>query len=104
MHNKHKIIILAALAILSVALFISYDLGYWQYTLPRRIEKVAAIVLTGGAIAFSSVIFQTITNNRILTPSILGLDSLYLFLQTFIVYIFGSTNIIIMNKNLNFLL
>ena len=104
MHNKHKIIILAALAILSVALFISYDLGYWQYTLPRRIEKVAAIVLTGGAIAFSSVIFQTITNNRILTPSILGLDSLYLFLQTFIVYIFGSTNIVIMNKNLNFLL
>lgn len=104
MHNKHKIIILAALAVLSVALFISYDLGYWQYTLPRRIEKVAAIVLTGGAIAFSSVIFQTITNNRILTPSILGLDSLYLFLQTFIVYIFGSTNIVIMNKNLNFLL
>ncbi|MBX9986033.1 iron chelate uptake ABC transporter family permease subunit [Priestia aryabhattai] len=104
MHNKHKIIILAALAILSAALFISYDLGYWQYTLPRRIEKVAAIVLTGGAIAFSSVIFQTITNNRILTPSILGLDSLYLFLQTFIVYIFGSTNIVIMNKNLNFLL
>ncbi|MBY0027901.1 iron chelate uptake ABC transporter family permease subunit [Priestia aryabhattai] len=104
MHNKHKIIILAVLAILSVALFISYDLGYWQYTLPRRIEKIAAIVLTGGAIAFSSVIFQTITNNRILTPSILGLDSLYLFLQTFIVYIFGSTNIVIMNKNLNFLL
>ncbi|MED3957880.1 iron chelate uptake ABC transporter family permease subunit [Priestia aryabhattai] len=104
MHNKYKIIILAALAILSAALFISYDLGYWQYTLPRRIEKVAAIVLTGGAIAFSSVIFQTITNNRILTPSILGLDSLYLFLQTFIVYIFGSTNIVIMNKNLNFLL
>ncbi|MBX9967528.1 iron chelate uptake ABC transporter family permease subunit [Priestia aryabhattai] len=104
MHNKHKIIILAALAVLSAALFIGYDLGYWQYTLPRRIEKVAAIVLTGGAIAFSSVIFQTITNNRILTPSILGLDSLYLFLQTFIVYIFGSTNIFIMNKNLNFLL
>lgn len=46
MHNKYKIIILAALAILSAALFISYDLGYWQYTLPRRIEKVAAIVLT----------------------------------------------------------
>lgn len=104
MHNKHKIVILAALAVLSAVLFISYDLGYWQYTLPRRIEKVAAIVLTGGAIAFSSVIFQTITNNRILTPSILGLDSLYLFLQTFIVYIFGSTNIFIMNKNLNFLL
>ncbi len=64
MHNKYKIIILAALAVLSAALFISYDLGYWQYTLPRRIEKVAAIVLTGGAIAFSSVIFQTITNNQ----------------------------------------
>ena len=45
------------------------------------------MTLTGGAIAFSSVVFQTLTNNRILTPSILGLDALYLFLQTAIIYL-----------------
>ncbi|MEW4283068.1 iron chelate uptake ABC transporter family permease subunit [Priestia koreensis] len=105
MHNNNrKLIAISMVAIVFIALFLSYDLGYWPYTLPRRIEKVSAMVLTGGAIAFSTVIFQTITNNRVLTPSILGLDSLYLFLQTVIIYLFGSTNLLITSKPVNFVL
>src|SRR5699024_9574981 len=44
------------------------------------------------------------TNNRILTPSIMGIDSLYLLTQTFIIYIFGSQSLLMMNSNLNYLL
>ena len=50
------------------------------------------------------MIFQTITNNRILTPSVLGLDWLYIFIQTVIVFIFGAKSIVIVNNNLNFIL
>jgi iron complex transport system permease protein len=60
--------------------------------------------VVGCAIAFSTVIFQTVTNNKILTPSILGLDSMYMLIQTGVIFIFGSTHIMIMNKNLNFLI
>lgn len=61
-------------------------------------------MLTGGGIAVSSVIFQTVTNNRILTPSVLGLDSLYTMLQTVIVFIFGSANVALIGSNVNFIL
>src|SRR5690606_25784695 len=76
----------------------------WDYVLPRRTMKILAIVLTGSAIAFSTVVFQTITNNRILTPSIIGLDSLYLLIQTFIIFAFGSTHLTLMNKHINFII
>ena len=72
--------------------------------LPRRVIKIIAIIVVGCAIAFSTVIFQTVTNNKILTPSILGLDSMYMLIQTGVIFLFGSTHIMIVNKNLNFLI
>jgi len=75
----------------------------WDYNLSKRIPKVIAIAVTGGSIAFSSMIFQTVTNNRILTPSILGLDSLYMFVQTISVFLFGASSIFMINRNVNFM-
>ena len=60
--------------------------------------------MTGSGVAVSSVIFQTVTNNRILTPSVLGLDSLYNLFQTLIVFSLGSLNVALMGSNLNFLI
>ena|SRR5690625_3669760 len=105
MGYKKKTAILGVVALLLALLFIFYDLtGNIGYILPKRIIKVVAIVITGGAIAFSTTIFMTITNNRILTPSIMGLDSLYMLTQTFIVFVFGSKSLIMMNSNINYLL
>jgi iron complex transport system permease protein len=96
---------LAVLAAALTAGYIFWDLGpNWDYALPRRVIKIIAIIVVGCAIAFSTVIFQTVTNNKILTPSILGLDSMYMLIQTGVIFIFGSTHIMIMNKNLNFLI
>ncbi|TDL78903.1 iron chelate uptake ABC transporter family permease subunit [Peribacillus frigoritolerans] len=105
MNNKTKLIILAIISILFAAVFLFYDVGRNpDYVIPKRGVKILAIVLTGSCIAFSTMIFQTITNNRILTPSIIGLDSLYLFIQTFIIFVFGSQSLTMANKNINFLL
>ncbi|MBT2646114.1 iron chelate uptake ABC transporter family permease subunit [Bacillus sp. ISL-34] len=105
MNNKSRIIILAVLAAALTAGYIFWDLGpNWDYALPRRVIKIIAIIVVGCAIAFSTVIFQTVTNNKILTPSILGLDSMYMLIQTGVIFLFGSTHIMIMNKNLNFLI
>lgn len=102
-NNKVKIGILALIAIVLIVLFTFVGLGnYWEYALPRRGIKILAIVVTGAAIAFSTVVFQTITNNRILTPGIIGLDSLYMLIQTFLIFVFGSDNLTLMNKNVNF--
>ncbi|EUJ32609.1 iron chelate uptake ABC transporter family permease subunit [Listeria cornellensis] len=64
--------------------------GSPAFALELRSTKLIAIVFTGIAIAVSTVVFQTITQNKILTPSIMGLDSLYMLLQTSLVFIFGS--------------
>lgn len=101
-----KIYILLVVAVLAsiVFIFIGVNKSNSSYLLSKRLPKIAAIVISGGCIAFSSVIFQTISNNRILTPSILGLDSVYSFIQTIVVFIFGSGSIVMTNKNLNFVL
>src|SRR5690625_5368467 len=105
MGYKKKTMLLAIVSLILAALYIFYDLtGNISYILPKRIIKVVAIIVTGGAIAFSTTIFMTITNNRILTPSIMGLDSLYLLTQTFIIYIFGSRTLILMSSQWNYLL
>lgn len=101
-----KIYIMGFLLLIFIALFLSYgiDMNHLEYALSKRIPKVIAIALGGGCIAFTTVVFQTITNNQILTPSVLGLDSLYVLVQTVIVFLFGSTNTFIINKNYNFVL
>src|SRR5690625_1720609 len=105
MDYKKKTFILAAVALFLSLLYIFYNLtGNINYILPRRIIKIVAIILTGGAIAFSTTIFMTITNNRILTPSIMGLDSLYMLTQTFIIYIFGSKTLVLMSSHFNYLI
>ena len=102
--DKTKIYILSMIAVVFIMLFIFSGLNArnYAYNLSKRIPKIIAICVTGGAIAFSSIIFQTITNNRILTPSILGLDSIYTFDQTLCVYLFGIESIMMTNKNVNF--
>lgn len=94
---------LSILSLLVIAIFLFVDVGSnWDYVLPRRGWKVASIILTGGCIAFSTVIFQTITHNRILTPNIIGMDAMYMLSQTAVVFIFGSASKLLVDNNLNF--
>jgi iron complex transport system permease protein len=43
--------------------------------------RLVALVQVGVAVAVSTVVFQTVTANRVLTPQIMGLDALYVFGQ-----------------------
>ena len=104
--DKRSIIILSLLALVLIGTFllINVNSANIRYAMYRRIPKIYAMILTGGAIGFSSLIFQTVTNNRILTPSILGIDSLYVLLQTSVVFLLGSSSVIISNGNINFII
>ena len=104
--DKKSIFILSILALVLICsfLFIGVNSINFKYALYRRIPKIYAMILTGGAIGFSSLIFQTVTNNRILTPSILGIDSLYVLLQTSVVFLLGSSSVIMSDGNINFII
>lgn len=85
------IALLGVLALAAVAAFMTLGArGSWSFVLSFRGQKLAALVLIAVAIAVSTVLFQTITGNRILTPSIMGFDALYALVQTVIVFLIGA--------------
>lgn len=104
MQDRTKLLLLIAISLLFAALFIGVGLNAdnYQYFLSRRVPKVLAMVFAGIAIAQSSLAFQTITHNRILTPSIMGFDALYMFTQVLVVVLFGGMSSIAMNVYWNF--
>lgn len=105
MTNRKKLILLTSLMVVLIMLYLFLGLeGNISYILTRRATRMLAIIMTGAVIAVATVIFQTITNNRLLTPSLIGLDSLYQLMQTFIIFFYGSTSITVANQNLNFIL
>ena len=102
--DRKKMVLLGLLSVVLIAVFmVIQGQGIWSYVLPRRATKILAIILAGGSIATATVIFQTITQNRILTPSIIGIDSLYMMVQTAVVFFLGSTHPIVQTPNLNFM-
>lgn len=106
MSSRKKISILVVLTLASAALFLLFGLNETNiaFFLPRRLKKVTAMLITSICIGYSSVTFQTITDNKILTPSVMGLESLYMFLQTVIVFFFGSGTLTMMTDLSNFFL
>ncbi len=101
---KRNYIVVSALLLLSIALFLFYKIGgNWEFALKLRSLKLAAILIVSGGVAYSTVAFQTITNNRILTPSIMGFESVYLLLQTIIVYIYGDSTYKVLGSIGNFM-
>nr|PZN71250.1 MAG: iron ABC transporter permease [Bacillota bacterium] len=107
---KHKrnllilgVLLLLALTVVGLYLFVPLR-GNIAYILRLRTLKVLAMALTGAAIAYATVLFQTITNNRILTPSIIGLDAVYQLFQTMMVFVWGSTTLQFVDQQINFLL
>lgn len=103
MRDSVRLLLIIAGALASVLLFIFYDAGSdLSFILPERSVKAAAMVITGVSVAYSAVIFQTISSNRILTPAVMGFDSVYLFLQTTAIFLFGGGGLMMANAVFNF--
>lgn len=97
------LILLGAIALIAIYMTIE-SRGNWDFVLPFRGRKVAAIIVVAVAIAVSTVTFQTITGNRILTPSIMGFDALYMLIQTVAVFSVGGTRLLQTDPQLRFLI
>ncbi|EAH6106994.1 iron chelate uptake ABC transporter family permease subunit [Campylobacter coli] len=102
---RKKILILAFLTLIMALVFVFAGLkDFDEYALKNRFLQIAAIVIVAICIAISTVIFQTLCNNKILTPAIIGLDSLYMLLQSTLVFSLGSANLSVYRNDINFLI
>ena len=66
--------------------------GYWLIA-ERRLNSVIAMAVVALCQAVATVAFQTVTNNRIITPSIMGFESLYVAIHTSTVYFLGAAGL-----------
>ncbi|MCC5783479.1 enterochelin ABC transporter permease [Kocuria sp. CCUG 69068] len=77
--------------------------GFWRIA-DRRVTSVVIMAVVAFCQAIATVSFQTATNNRIITPSIMGFESLYVAIQTSTVYFLGAAGILVLQGVPQFLL
>lgn len=88
---KSRFMLLGLGLVLSILFYMTYNAkGNWDFVLMFRGKKLILLCTIAYTIGISTLLFQTLTHNPILTPSILGFDSLYLLLQTALVFFFGG--------------
>ena len=96
-------ILLVALIILG--LLASYGLLLYKNPVPidspsfipvvrRRMVAIVSMALAAVCQSLSTVAFQSITNNKVITPSLLGFEALYTTIQTSTVFFFGAGTLI----------
>ena len=57
-----------------------------NFILQRRFLKLLVMVIVSCAIPISTISFQTVVQNRFLTPGVLGIESLFVFIQSGLYY------------------
>ncbi len=68
------------------------------HTWSFRLTKLISLLLIAYTITVSTILFQTVVNNRLLTPSIMGFDQLYILIKTTTIYFVGSLSLPFLNE------
>ena len=91
--KKKTRILLAFLSVMAVLLIVMYliiptknSTSISSFVLQRRLLKLLVIVIVSSAIPISTISFQTVVQNRFLTPGVLGIESLFVFIQSGLYY------------------
>lgn len=102
-----KLFIMAALAVFIAAAYMVADVNFenqklFDYAMKIRTPKLITMLITAFAIGGASMVFQSIINNTIVTPCLLGMNSLYTLIHTAVVFFAGSGSVLAVNSNVAF--
>jgi iron complex transport system permease protein len=75
-----------------------------RFAFKIRYPKLIAMVITAFTIGGASIVFQSVINNTIVTPCLLGMNSLYTLIHTAVVFFLGSGSMLVINANMSFAL
>ena len=107
-HNRRKLILMILLTLAAAAAYMLVDVRFdkpklFWYAMKIRAPKLAVMLITAFSIGGASIVFQSIINNTIVTPCLLGMNSLYTLIHTSIVFFAGSSSLFATNNNVAFL-
>lgn len=96
---KISMVVLAGLVLLFIGLyqFAFVNPKFFAYAMGLRLPRLAVILIAGFAISAAAIVFQTIIRNTIVTPCLLGMNSLYLLIHTAVVFFLGSGSLFAVN-------
>lgn len=96
---KASMVVLAGLVLLFIGLyqFAFVNPKFFAYAMGLRLPRLAVILIAGFAISAAAIVFQTIIRNTIVTPCLLGMNSLYLLIHTAVVFFLGSGSLFAVN-------
>lgn len=105
--NRRKLIIMAVLVLLAAAAYMLVDVRFGnpklvRYAMKIRTPKLIVMLITAFAIGGASIVFQSIINNTIVTPCLLGMNSLYTLIHTVVYFFAGAASILVANANVSF--
>lgn len=105
--NIQKLVMMALLAAVAAAAYMLVEVNFdnerlFFYALKLRTPKLIVMIITAFAIGGASLVFQSVINNTIVTPCLLGMNSLYTLIHTAVVFFAGSTSVLANNANLSF--
>lgn len=98
---KPRTLSLLVFALALTFLFLGANFDF-DYVIPKRLARLAAIVIGGVCVAVSSIVFQTIAGNRILTPAVMGYEAVYLLLQSLLILAMGMHSVLLLGPSGNF--
>ena len=107
--NRQKMVTLALAAAGVCAVYLLFNAypnkpKLFQYVLSLRIPTLIVMLVAALAIGSASIVFQSIINNRIVTPCLLGMNAMYTLVHTAVIFVAGSGSIIATNSNISFAL
>ena len=88
-----RLVVVLLLVLVASGVFLVINAFDPLLVLPYRLPSLGAMLCVGWASGVSTVMFQTVTGNRILTPSVLGLDALYALLQVVLLLVLGAAGL-----------
>ena len=105
--NRIRLLLLFVVVLVSIAFYLLVN-SYpekpklFAYILSLRLPALLCMVIACISIGVATLIFQSIVNNRIVTPALLGMNSIYSFLHTAAVFVLGTGSTLYLNANLAF--
>ena len=95
--------LLGVVAVLCVIGFMTLNVQTdWAFILEHRGSRLLALLLTACAIGVSTVLFQTITHSRLLTPALMGFDVLFVLVNTLVLLVWGGAELAAWPPSLRF--
>ncbi|WP_028956953.1 iron chelate uptake ABC transporter family permease subunit [Sulfitobacter sp. 20_GPM-1509m] len=104
LHKRLCVLALLLLCVCVAGYLLLGSRGNWGFVLSFRGNKLVALLLVAVSVSTATVLFQTVTQNHILTPAIMGFDALYLLILSVSVFVLGAQQFVHLSETGRFLL